>query len=165
MNDIIQLLDKYDASKAKKQRKKPYRKPESVKQFEAEYKTFYYQDKNMPIDWQVKPNFRDDTSNGLTKCICSWLKMKNHFSARINTTGTYNAKLKRFVYSGSTKGMADITAVINGKHISIEVKIGKDKPRAEQLKIQQQIEQAGGKYVFVRSFEDFLEQINEFIKH
>jgi Holliday junction resolvase len=57
--------------------------------------------------------------------------------------------------------MADITAVVNGKHVSIEVKTGRDKPRPEQMKVKQQIEHAGGIYIFVRTFEDFLEQIQQ----
>jgi hypothetical protein len=55
--------------------------------------------------------------------------------------------------------MADITAVVNGRHVSIEVKTGRDKPRPEQMNVKRQIEDAGGIYIFVRTFEDFLEQI------
>ena len=55
--------------------------------------------------------------------------------------------------------MADLTAVISGKHVSIEVKAGKDKPRPDQLKVQAQIESAGGTYIFIHSFDDFLEQM------
>jgi hypothetical protein len=55
--------------------------------------------------------------------------------------------------------MADITAVVNGRHVSIEVKTGRDKPQPEQMKMKSQIEHAGGMYIFVHSFDEFLEQI------
>jgi hypothetical protein len=58
--------------------------------------------------------------------------------------------------------MADITAVVNGRHVSIEVKAGGDKPRPEQMKVKRQIEHAGGMYIFVHSFDDFLGQIQRF---
>jgi predicted transcriptional regulator len=55
--------------------------------------------------------------------------------------------------------MADITAVVNGRHVSIEVKTGRDKPRLEQMKVKRQIEHTGGIYIFAHSFDEFLEQI------
>ena len=59
--------------------------------------------------------------------------------------------------------MADINAVVKGKSISIEVKIGKDKIRESQLKVKREIEAAGGVYLIVRSFDDFLEQFEQYI--
>jgi len=160
MNTITELIDKYEQSKKKKQRKAPYRKPESIKLLENDLMA-KKKAKHPDNPYPVKTIFRDDSATGLTKCICKWLEMHGHFSARINTTGTYNQKLGKWIHSGSKKGMADITAVINGKHISIEIKAGRDVPRPEQLKVKQEVEAAGGVYIFVRSFDDFLTQINE----
>ncbi len=89
--------------------------------------------------------------------------MNGCFGARINTQGNYNAKIGKFVRSGSTKGLADINAVVKGKSISIEVKIGKDKIRESQLKVKREIEAAGGVYLIVRSFDDFLEQFEQYL--
>jgi len=142
----------------KKQPKSRYIKPESVKVLER----MHFDAKKAlhpEVPYLVKSTFRDDTSNGLTKCITSWLKIHGHFAGRVNTTGTYNAKLGKYVHSGSRKGMADITAVVNGKHVSIEIKTGRDKMRAEQWKVKQEIEQAGGAYIVTNSFDDFLTQI------
>jgi hypothetical protein len=55
--------------------------------------------------------------------------------------------------------MADITAVIKGQHVSIEVKYGRDRIRPEQMKVKQEIEEAGGRYIIASSFDNFLEQI------
>jgi len=85
--------------------------------------------------------------------------LNGHFAGRVNTTGVYNQKLGKYIHSGSRKGMADVTVVVNGRHVSIEVKAGKDRLRPEQLKVKQEVEMAGGVYFVVKSFDDFLEQI------
>ncbi|MDR2475708.1 MAG: VRR-NUC domain-containing protein [Bacteroidales bacterium] len=145
-----------------KEKKPRYVKPASIKELEQlhfDCKRTQYHD--TPVRYLVKNTFRDDTANGLTKCIIAWLKIQGYFAARVNTTGIYSKRLNKYIYSGSTKGMADITAVIDGKHVSIEVKVGRDKPRPEQLKVQKRIEDSGGIYIFVHSFDEFLEKIKK----
>src|SRR5215469_4841243 len=96
----------------KKQPKQRYIKPESIKELERlhfEVKRLKYP--NMP--YPVKTSFRDDSANRLTKCIVLWLELHGHFAGRVNTTGTYNQKLGKYVHSGSRKGMADITSIID----------------------------------------------------
>jgi len=142
----------------KKQPKYRYIKPESVKELERlhfERKKAKYP--NMP--YPIKTTFRDDTANGLTRCIVSWLELHGHFAGRVNTTGTYSAKLGKYIHSGSRRGMADITSIIDGKHVSIEVKIGRDKLRLDQIKVKREIEASGGVYIVASSFDNFLEQI------
>jgi hypothetical protein len=91
--------------------------------------------------------------------------MHSHFAARINSGAVYDQRLGIYRKgSGATAGMADVNAVMGGKSVSIEVKIGKDKIRESQLKVKAQIEQAGGVYIIVRSFDDFLQQIEEINK-
>lgn len=158
MNEFIPKIEK-------KQRtpKIRYNKPESVRQLEQE--CFAAKQKKHPtVPYLVRPTHRDDTANGLTKCITAWLELHGHFAGRVNTTGTYSAKLGKYIHSGSRRGMADITAIINGQHVSIEVKIGRDTMRPEQLRVKEQVEQAGGVYVIARSFDSFLEQINHITK-
>jgi len=141
-------------------KKRRYIKTHLIKEFENQY--FNYEklkSPNFPNYARVKTSFRDDTANGLTNCICKWLTMCGHFAARVNTTGTYSMKLKRYIHSGSRNGMADITAVVNCRHVSIEVKIGKDKLRREQMKVKDEVENAGGFYIVVSSFDNFIEQI------
>jgi hypothetical protein len=137
-----------------------YNKPASIKELER----LHYTDKqarhpDIKPEWLPKTTFRDDSANALTKCIVAWLQLHGYFAGRVNTTGTYTHKLRTYIHSGSRKGMADITAVVNGRHVSIEVKTGRDKPRPEQMKVKQQVEDAGGIYIFVHSFDEFLEQI------
>ncbi|MDR3705336.1 MAG: hypothetical protein P4L28_05455 [Paludibacteraceae bacterium] len=154
MNDIKQLLETYPKRKTPKAK---YNKPNSIKLFEREYDNWYYKGKDVP--YKVKSSFRDDKANELTKLIVAYCKVHGYFAARVNSTGTYSAKLGKYIHSGARAGMADVTAVINGKHVSIEIKAGHDRPRPEQLKVQNEVEAAGGRYLFVHSFDDFLSKL------
>lgn len=145
--------------KKEKPRKKPYFKPESVKTLERDWYA-YKQALHPDNPAVIRTAFRDDTANGLTKCITAYLKMRGHFAARVNTTGVYNAKLKKFIRSGSTLGMADVSAVIGGRSVQFEVKAGKDRPRPEQLEVQKKVRAAGGEYFFTHSFDEFLSQLS-----
>jgi hypothetical protein len=117
MNEIQTLLDTLPKRKTPKAR---YIKPNSVTQFEKQYTGWFFKGKDLPYQWAHK--FRDDTANELTKLICAWCKVNGYFAGRVNTTGIYDAKRDCYRKSGAKVGMADITAVIAGKHVSIEVK-------------------------------------------
>ena len=62
----------------------------------------------------------------------------------------------KWIPTSGQKGTADISAVIRGNAVKIEVKM-KDKQSEAQKKYQQQVEQAGGTYQIVRSFSEFFE--------
>lgn len=157
------LEDYLPRPKPRKTPKARYIKPKSVKQLEEDHMRWKCRNKKYPDMPEFKNMFRDDTANGLTDCIKCWLTINGYFAARVNTQGTYSKKLGRYIKSGATKGMADITSVINGRHVSIEVKIGKDKPRELQLQRQKEIEAAGGVYIFVKSLDNFLEQVENML--
>ena len=71
-----------------------------------------------------------------------------------------------FIGSGMRRGLADIKAVINGKPVDIELKRiyknGKDRQSDYQKLEQQRIEEAGGLYIIVSSFQDFYEWYENF---
>lgn len=107
---------------------------------------------------KVKP-YSDKTANGLTTCICDWIKFHNGDAQRVNTTGTLrkiNGQMK-WTHSGSRKGSADVHAIIAGRAVSIEVKIGKDQQSEAQIKEQQRIENAGGLYFIAKDMTQFVE--------
>lgn len=138
-------------------KKAKYVKPAELVQFEDEYNAHYYDSMpNIPNFARVKTHFRDDSANALTGVICEFLKYKGHFAGRVNTTGIYDAKTGKYRQTNARKGMADISAVINGKPVQIEIKAGRDKPRAEQLKVAEEYEKAGGRYVFVHNFPEWV---------
>lgn len=138
---------------------RPYVRPQSIVRLEDEY--YAFKKTQHPDNPAVcRTSFRDDTANGLTKCILAHLRLKGFFAARVNTTGVYNYKLGKYIRSGSTLGMADVNAIINGRSVQFEVKAGKDRPRPEQLEVQRKVRAAGGEYFFTHSFDEFLNQIN-----
>lgn len=126
-------------------------------------------------DYAIPPSrFEDRTANGLTKCVLRFLELKGHWATRVNTTGRllqgkeytdvlgHRKQHKNTWIPGTTrKGTADIHAVINGKHVSIEVKVGRDKLSEAQHKTKESIEASGGFYLEVRSFGEFYQWYNQ----
>ena len=144
--------------------------PETVEQA---YKQ-YYQDKYPNYPANRTPSYRScyarkKPANKLTAMIVDafkYLPNSGHFKGfanRVNVMGVYNPKTKRYRPSGSTPGAADISAMINGVRVEIEVKIGKDRLSEKQIKFRDNITAAGGQYWVVRSWEDFLEQLNTYL--
>ncbi len=118
--------------------------------------------------------YNDTTSNGLTKCILDWINYSGGTANRINTQGQvrkervefaggHHKDFIRFTPSATRKGTADIHAVMNGRHLSIEVKIGRDRLSEHQLKEQERITTAGGLYFVAKDMESFVSWFkNEF---
>lgn len=116
--------------------------------------------------------YTDKTANGLTKCIVDFIRANGGQAERINTTGM---PMVRKLPSGrkdvtwrkgnTTKGSADISAIICGKSVKIEVKIGHDRQSEAQKKYQQAVEDAGGLYFIAKSFDEFLTFYNNNFKN
>jgi hypothetical protein len=115
------------------------------------FKSGFTHDPSMPVTTKA---------NGLTAYICNYLNWSGHRATRINVSGR---KVQgKWIRSTTRKGTADISATIkiNGLGCSVmwEVKIGADKPSEFQLKEKEKEEQAGGKYFFVKTVDEFFEQ-------
>src|SRR6476660_1832395 len=124
------------------------------------------------------PSYTDKTSNGLTKCIVDFLNLSGHHAERINSMGFAKDNRRKVVdvvgqtrtigdvtwIKGNTqKGTADISATIHGQSVKIEVKCeatGDRRQSEAQKKYQSQIENAGGKYIIARNFQDFFDFFN-----
>ncbi len=111
----------------------------------------------------VKDKFSKDT-NGLTKCIMSFLQLKGHYAVRVNTQGQYHPHLKKWIHGSTRRGTADIHATIKGRHVSIEIKVGRDKQSDAQRITQQDVEAEGGLYFIAHTFEEFIEWYHDKIK-
>jgi hypothetical protein len=107
-----------------------------------------------------------DTSNGLTSFICNFLSWQGHRATRINVSGRLvegkekqnsgvTISVKKWIQSSTRKGTADISATIKGKSVMIEIKVGSDRPRPEQLNEQIRERKAGGIYEFIKTPEEF----------
>lgn len=138
--------------------KKRYIKPEDVKKLEnAVFEQTKKQFPNFP--YPPKRTFRDNTANGLTECVITYIELAGGQAERINSTGQKINTLSgdKWVKGSSDRGSADISATIKGKSVKIEIKIGTDIQSEHQKKYQERIEQAGGIYIIVKDFTQFVE--------
>jgi hypothetical protein len=122
-------------------------------------------------------SWSEKTANGLTRMVTSFLAFSGHQAERINTMGTFRGPKKytnldgvtRSVGKGTytkttgTKGSADISATINGRSVKIEIKIGADRQSEDQKRYQESIERAGGVYIIVKNFDEFILWYDSFV--
>ena len=107
---------------------------------------------------------KPETANSLTARIIEFLRERDHFAARINTTGIYDEKLGKYRQSGATTGVPDVIACIDGRFCGLEIKIGADKISKQQERVSLQINTAGGFYVITRCWADFVQFYTELTK-
>ena len=118
---------------------------------------------NFP-EYAIPPQpYRDDTANGLTRCIVDYIRFRGGQAERINTTGVPEQRGGRIVWrkSNATKGSSDISATIAGRSVKIEVKINSDRQSEAQRRYQATIEQAGGLYFIAKDFTTFVEWFDD----
>ena len=130
-------------------------------------------DKYPSVPYLPEPKYTDATANGLTKCVIDFLNLSGHQAERISSMGRMIDKRQKttdvlgreriigsltYIKGTSTNGTADISSIINGKSVKIEIKIGKDRQSEVQKKYQQATEKAGGIYLITKSFDEFMEQ-------
>ena len=58
--------------------------------------------------------------------------------------------------STGMKGSRDIKCCINGRFVAIEVKFGADRQSEVQKEYEQKVKRAGGIYLIVRNFDEFV---------
>lgn len=116
---------------------------------------------------KVKP-YKDDTANGLTKCIVDWINFDGGHANRVNTQGQVRKEriqlafgnsrdIMRYTRSTTNLGTADVLAIIKGKAVSIEIKIGKDSLSKHQLAEQDRVTRAGGLYFVATDMQSFVD--------
>lgn len=146
--------------------------------------------RRFPLSWDgsrsltyFKPKYSDKTEKGLKKCIEDFCEFTGHFAESIQNKGTriderqvvenVIGQMKtigrvRWNYSSQTKGTSDMQASIRPKDskyavkVAIEIKLPGDRMRPAQLEYKKKIEDSGGVYITVSSFEDFLNWFNSF---
>jgi hypothetical protein len=121
---------------------------------------------NLPESAIRPPRYCDRSENGLTRCIVDFISLSGGWATRISTTGQMrpgggtevNPKM-RWVHGTTKRGTADIHAVYQGIHLSIEVKMGRDRQSPAQRKVEQEVTAAGGIYYLARDFQNFYEWV------
>lgn len=137
-----------------------YNKSDSVKELEsiamAEARRLH---PTMPFLCPRK--FRDDSANGLTQCIVKYIELRGGFASRVNNTGIYNQRLKKYIPSTSKRGLPDIISTYKGLSLHIEVKIGRDRQSDDQKAVEFAVNGAGGLYYLARDFTEFKEWFDQ----
>jgi len=114
---------------------------------------------------------------GIEKNIVDYIKLAGHQAEKravmgrevqepdVRTSlGTIVGK-KTYIPSTGTKGSADISAVVFGIAVLIEVKMGKDRQSEHQKKYEDAINKAGGFYFIAHDEDDFIWKFEELLKH
>ncbi len=102
----------------------------------------------------------------LTKCTLEYIRAIGGHAEEVKTTGTMRKDRTGkmiWAYSQTMTGSADIHAVINGRFIAIEIKIGKDKQSEAQKLYQRKVEASGGKYYIIKELDGLLPVIAEMV--
>lgn len=103
---------------------------------------------------------KGETANAITRNVLRILYANRAHARRINTTGVPdgNGGMRT---NTAQRGVADIHAIYKGRHLSIEVKAGKDAMSEWQRREEQDVTLAGGVYRIVRSTDEFLAWFTE----
>jgi len=149
--------------KPRKKPKAPYRKPDAVKHLEQ----LLYEDDcrrhpSMKPEHMARRKHRDDTANGLTACVVAYAKLNGCFASRLNTTGVYDTKLRKFRHTTQRRGLPDVLITgPDGISIFAEIKVRKDRMSEHQERIREEQQQAGGIYLTINSFTQFYDWFND----
>jgi hypothetical protein len=119
---------------------------------------------SVPKDAIPASKFDSTTANGLTTCVIKLLMLKGHYCSRIQSQGQWRQDLGMWTPGTTRKGIGDVLAIINGRTIMLEVKIGADKQSQHQKETEEDVIASGGVYIIVRNFKDFLQWYHEIIK-
>ena len=134
---------------------------------------------NLPDHARIIKIPSDSTANGLTRLVIKWIELHGGQAERINTMGRMVDGRKivtdvlgrkgmigsmNYIPTTGTRGSADISAVINGRAIKIEIKVGKDRQSEAQKAYEQSITSAGGVYLIVRTMDQFVAWWDETFK-
>lgn len=113
----------------------------------------------------------DSTTNGLTQCVIKWIQLNGYQAERISNTGRMidtSRKVtnvvgqvgiiggKKWIKGTGTNGTADISATIQGRSVKIEIKFGADRLSQDQIEYGNNVTRAGGIYLVVRDFDQFV---------
>lgn len=113
----------------------------------------------------------DSKTNGLTQCVIKWIQLNGYQAERISNTGRIidtSRKVtnvvgqvgiiggKKWIKGTGTNGTADISATIQGRSVKIEIKFGADRLSQDQIEYGNNVTRAGGVYLVVRDFDQFV---------
>jgi hypothetical protein len=152
---------------------------------EMDWKASCAKHPSMPPDYVVRNKFSDKTANDLEKAICKFITLSGGQAERIKNMGRYlpakrvksasGATIRigkdKYIPGTGTNGTPDVHSTIPvtiaghkiGLKVTWEIKIGKDTIKENQLEYAKELELAGGRAYFVRSWDDFYKKYSELL--
>lgn len=121
---------------------------------------------SVPSYGRKRSHFNDQTTNDLTTAILAAFKVQGIFATRLDSKGTYNATLGKFIPSRQRKGMPDISALLhNGKAVFVEVKCKatRDRLRPDQEATITELKRNGAHVFIAQDFQSFWEWLTDLI--
>jgi len=138
---------------------------------------------NLPYYSAPKP-FDLRKTNDLERAVCKWFQLYGYKAERVKVQGrklgadtVYHNPITgkvqtidkaKYIPSTGAKGSADISVTCRNKEgqvmsLRVEIKNGytNDRMRPDQLKYKEEHERAGGTYIVVRYFSDFVQWFEE----
>lgn len=137
---------------------------------ELAWKDSWERHPSLPDYVRVIHNYTDKTANGLTRCILDFLRFSGNQGERISNTGRVldNSRVVADVLGTQRRigsmtwipgtgaaGTADLSAIIKGISVKIEIKIGRDVMSAAQERYRDQVIRAGGQYWLCHNMDEF----------
>lgn len=113
--------------------------------------------KHPTFPYPVRSKYSDKSANALTRCIVDYCNLSGHFATRLQSTGTYRADLQKFIPSTQRAGMPDVFAVVEGRAVFVEVKIGRDTLSDVQKETISDLKKAGASVYLAKTFAGFLD--------
>ncbi len=109
------------------------------------------------LDRQAKVVRPKETANRITANIIRVINLQPKCIAyRINNVGVWDAAKGIHRKGNTEKGIPDISAIVRGRALWVEVKAGRDKMSEDQLMRKMEIERSGGLFFEARSTDEFL---------
>lgn len=122
-------------------------------------------------------NTKEAGANDLTRLVIDFIIFNDGQAERISSMGRYIDGTKqvtdcigrkrtigtgKYVKSTTTNGTADISATIKGRSVKIEIKWKKDTQSDNQKKYEESVNKAGGIYIIIKTFDDFVDWFDDF---
>ena len=122
------------------------------------------------------------TTNNITRGVINFLTVRGHYAFRVNTTGIWDPTKQILRRSTTPAGASDVVACLKlpapymvktaeghkyltaGLFLAVEIKnkFTRDKMRPDQEVFAANVRAAGGIYLVVKRYEDFIAWYNEF---
>lgn len=157
--------------------KKPRRKKPGLLNIDSSWKSRYQEahEQNFKTEYPnaykdghyFPPKFPDvATANGLQKMVVDHLTWTGQYGNRINVMGRKIGGLtktasgavfddSKWIKASTKKGTADVDTIMFGLPVKLEIKIGRDTIKPDQLKEKARIERAGGVYAIIKIPQDY----------